>query len=149
MQRKSSLIFSVCVLMVMVLPAVFAAALGVTRSASAQYNDALQYGAAAPQYGAAAPQYASDGQYGAATTPSCEQSALDALSSPTLGSNSAQDNRKLLSEFVKCGGEIASLPQASFNALLRQGNIELEVARNGTFACPRGDRTNCSAVPGM
>ena len=78
--------------------------------------------------------------------PNCEQDALDALSSPDLASNSPQDNAKLLSQFVKCGGTIASLPQASFETLLREGVIELDIVGSGSVACPRGDKTHCSAV---
>jgi hypothetical protein len=116
----------------------------VISNAGAQYASDGQYGAGG-QY-ASDGQYATDAQYG--TTPSCEQTALDALSSPDLESNSAKDNRKLLSELVKCGGTISSLPQESFNTLLMQGNIELDVVGSNMFACPAGDKRHCSPASG-
>ena len=82
--------------------------------------------------------------------PDCDQNALlDALSSADLASNGAQDNSKLLSQFVGCGGTIAQLPQQAFNTLLMQGTIELDIVGSGGVACPRGDKSHCSPVAGF
>lgn len=142
LQRISLLLSVALVVMLLALAAGLAwAPAMVIPNAKAQYATNDQYGAGE--------QYSAGGQYApeSETVPSCEQDALNALSSPTLESNSQAANRKLLSEFVKCGGTIASLPQASFTTLLRQGNIELDVVGSGWVACPRGDKTHCSAEP--
>jgi hypothetical protein len=139
LRRISLLLSDALVVMLLAIAGLAEAPATVIPNALAQYGAGQQYSAG----GEYAPSSAD--QYG--TVPTCEQEALNALSSPNLESNSQTANRKLLSEFVKCGGTIASLPQESFTTLLRQGNIELDVVGSGWVACPRGDKTHCSSEP--
>ncbi len=146
--RRISLMISVAlVVMLLAIVGLVEAPATVIPSALAQYGAGQQYSAGGQYTPSSGTQYApsSADQYG--TVPTCEQDALNALSSPNLESNSQTANRKLLSEFVKCGGTISSLSQESFSALLRQGNIELDVVGSGWVACPRGDKTHCSPEP--
>jgi uncharacterized membrane protein len=117
--------------------------------AQAQYTANGQYGAGgqyAPYHG----QYGAGGQYGSggsgSSAPSCEQEALNALSSPNLGSNGQAENRKLLRQYIRCGGTIASLPQDVFNTLRAQGVIGVQVVNGVMRACPSGDEEHCSAL---
>lgn len=119
----------------------------VVPGAQAQYTANGQYGAGeqyAPYYG----QYGAGGQYGGGggSAPSCEQEALNALSSPNLGSNGQGENRKLLRQYIRCGGTIASLPQNVFNTLRAQGVIGIQVVNGVMRACPSGDEEHCSAL---
>jgi hypothetical protein len=86
-----------------------------------------------------------------AVAPTCDQQAtLNALSSPDLASRSSEDNGKLLSQFLECGGTLADLPQEVFDTLFMQGVIELDIvdSSSGMIACPVGDRSACIDIPG-
>lgn len=92
-----------------------------------------------------------DGSRQPDAVPNCDlQGTLDALSSPELASRSAEDNGKLLSKYLGCGGTIASLPQEIFATLLRQGVIELDIVNGGSgaVACPATGEGACSNIPG-
>jgi hypothetical protein len=86
----------------------------------------------------------------AEAAPNCDQQGtLEALSSPELAGRSAEDNGKLLSRFLECGGTIASLPEGSFATLLMQGVIELRVVEgSGMIACAATGEGGCSDIPG-
>ena len=154
MRRTSLILLIILMVMLLVLAGLAGAPVGVIPGARAQYATDGQYGAGG-QYAAPSEsgQYAGPSgstQSGAAPSSSCEQDALNALSSPNLGSNASTDNHKLLEQYVKCGGTISALPQESFNTLLMQGVIELDVvnSRSGFVACPSGDKSHCSDIPG-
>jgi hypothetical protein len=145
LRRTSLILVIILMVMLLVLAGLAGAPVGVIPGARAQYATDGQYGAGG-QY--AAPSGST--QSGAAPNSSCEQDALNALSSPNLGSNTSTDNHKLLEQYVKCGGTISALPQESFNTLLMQGVIELDVVNSssGFVGCPSGDKSHCSDIPG-
>lgn len=138
MNRKS-LVLAAVVLAIMILPEVLGAEHMGAPNAYAQYAGYDQY-SAVPQY-APGGQYPTDGQYGEAT-PSCAQDALN-----NLGGSSPARNAKLLVQYVKCGGTLASLPQNVINTLKAQNVIYFRIINGATYACPNGgDQSYCSAL---
>ena len=129
--RRISLVLSVVMAVMMVFSGLAGATDGVTPGGDAQDS--------------------ADGGGQPAVAPTCDQQdTLSALSSPDLASRSPQDNGKLLSQFLECGGTLADLPQEAFDTLLMQGVIELVIvdSSSGMIACPVGDRSACIDIPG-
>lgn len=145
MLRPISLVFSVALVVTPLVLAVLAGAPdGLISDARAQYASDGQYGSA-PQYDAAegsAQPGVAPGNDQSGVAPSCAQDALN-----SLGGSGPNKNAKLLVQYIKCGGTIASLPQNVFDTLKAQNILITRFINGVSYACPNGgDQAYCSAV---